>query len=453
MNVMARRPRLLMKRNAAPARRDGNETVVLKPTPVEERQPREVVVQRGALAALLMPIGISLGVVLVAYGLTALGTTWYRSYQRHVEHTQPVHADRSIFDIFFQSDLPKDPVDLVIRDENGTIRHVVGGKSETDRFVNETIAMLDAERDRIKQAATEDVARAFDLAFADREQAVNAYADWFFEWKRSYVVLKDTLNSTFTQLVQTGKYENLSEAVERDVKDYFMRHYQEQVLKPEMRDGPVSSGLETAARRAHENYRRVIANSDMRLQLFLAEHTQHLANVPPNQNLSNAKLDWDAQKWKTPTYLMEDKAFDGVAGLGAAAAGGTVGALTLGPAINAAMSRSFGALSARFASSMAARITMAQGGAVAGGAVNPAGGMVVGALVGIAIGFAADYFINRANESFNREDFIKANNEALDATIATWREKVTGSVHNAIDKWFNDARSSVILSAKERGTS
>ena len=34
---------------------------------------------------------------------------------------------------------------------------------------------------------------AFALAFQDREQAISAYADWFFEWKRSYVVLKETI--------------------------------------------------------------------------------------------------------------------------------------------------------------------------------------------------------------------------------------------------------------------
>ena len=57
--------------------------------------------------------------------------------------------------------------------------------------------------------------------------------------------------------------------------------------------------------------------------------------------MTNVKLDWDAQKWKAPHYLMEDRAFDGVVGVGAAAAGGTVGALTLGRAINAIVSRSF----------------------------------------------------------------------------------------------------------------
>jgi Arc/MetJ-type ribon-helix-helix transcriptional regulator len=453
MNAMARRQGFLTRR--IPGRDVQPASGVAAPAMAQPpaAQPRKVVVKRGILAALLWPIGVSLGVVLAAYGLVTIGTNWHRSYQRHIEHTLPVHADRSIFDVLFRSDIPEDAVDLVIRDADGTVRHVVAERSVTDRFVNETIAALDAERDRIKQAASEDVARAFDLAFADREQAIGAYADWFFEWKRSYIVLKDTISASMTRLVELGRYESLSEAVERDVKDYFMRHYQEQVLKPELRDRPVSSGLESAAREAHESYRRVIANHDMRLQLFLAQHTTHLKTVAADDKLTNAELDWDSQKWKAPTYLMEDAAFGAVSGLGVAAAGGTVGALTLGPAINAAMARSFGALSARFASSMSARLAMAQGGAVAGGAVNPAGGMVVGAAAGIVLGVIADYFINRADETFNRADFVAANNEALDATIATWREKVTGSVHTAIDKWFDDARSSVILSAQEPGTS
>ena len=74
-------------------------------------------------------------------------------------------------------------------------------------------------------------------------------------------------------------------------------------------------------RHAHDSYRRVIANGDMRLQLFLAKHTSHLEDIPAATAMTNVKLDWDAQKWKAPTYLMEDRAFDGVVGVGAAAAG------------------------------------------------------------------------------------------------------------------------------------
>ena len=70
----------------------------------------------------------------------------------------------------------------------------MASKSEADEFVNDTILMLDDERARIKQAAHEDLDRSFALAFQDREQAISAYADWYFEWKRSYVVLKETIS-------------------------------------------------------------------------------------------------------------------------------------------------------------------------------------------------------------------------------------------------------------------
>lgn len=415
--------------------------------PAEVTKPAKVKVRKvGPVGAFLRPLGISLALLLAAYGLVSLGSTFWRSYQRHQDYTTASHQDRSIFDVFVgHSTLPQDAVDLVVRDFDGKLRRVAAAKSETDKFVNETILMLDGERDRIKSNATSDIDQLFDYAFADKEQVLQAYADWFFEWKRSYIVLKETLTSAATRFVQTGEYESLSEAVERDLKDYFMRHYEAQVLKPELRDQKITEGLERVARRGHESYRRVIANGDMRLQLFLAKHTQHLADVPADEELTRAKLDWDAQKWKAPTYLMEDRAFDGIAGLGVAAGSGTVGALVLGPAMSRVMARSFGVLSRRFVTTFGARLALAEQGAVAGTLVQPAGGQVVGAIAGVLIGVAADYFINEAQKEFNRDKFVEANREALDATIETWKAKLKGNMHAAVDRWFDDARSAVIL--------
>lgn len=417
-----------------PAERDG------------PRSKRIKVRKVGPVGAFLRPIGIALALLLMAFGLVSLGTTFWRSYQRHLDYTVAAHQDKSIFDIFVgRSTLPDDAVDLVVRDFDGKLRRVAAAKTETDRFVNDTILMLDGERDRIKADASADIDQLFEYAFADKEQVLEAYADWFFEWKRSYIVLKETLSSAATRFVETGEYESLGEAVERDLKDYFMRHYEAQVLKPEVRDTKITQGLEHVARRAHESYRRVIANGDMRLQLFLAKHTRHLADVPADKNMTQAQLDWDAQKWKAPTYLMEDRAFDGIAGLGVAAGGGTAGALVLGPAVSRVMARTFGALSRRFVTTFGARLALAEQGAVAGTLVQPAGGQVVGAITGVLIGVAADYFINEAQKEFNRDKFIEANREALDATIETWKAKLKGSVHVAVDRWFDDARSAVIL--------
>jgi len=414
-----------------------------------ERRGRETVVRPSALGMLLRPIGIAIGTVLCVYAIVSLGTTFYRSYQRHLDHTAPVHADNSVLDIFFgDKSLPPDAVDLVIKDVDGSLHKVVASRSEADKFVNETILMLDEERARIKQAAHEDIDRSFALAFQDRQAAISSYADWFFEWKRSYVVLKETISSAITRFFEAGKYESLNEAIEADVKDYFLKNYNDQVLKPELRDETITKGVEQAVRHAHDSYRRVIANGDMRLQLFLAKHTSHLEDIPSATPMTEVKLDWDAQKWKAPVYLMEDRAFDGIAGVGAAAAGGTVGALALGPAINTVIAQSFGQLSRRVATSLGTRLAFAQQGAIAGTVVQPMGGQVVGAAIGVAIGAAVDYLSNAANEAFNRDSFVAANEEALDATIATWKSGLEANIDTAVDKWFDDARASVVLAAK-----
>jgi hypothetical protein len=413
------------------------------------RAPREKVVRPGALGMLLRPIGIAIGVVLIAYALLSLSTTFYRSYQNHLDHGAAVHPDKSVLDIFLgDQSLPPDAVDLVIKDVDGSLHKVVASKSEADKFVNDTILMLDEERARIKQAAHEDLDRSFALAFQDRDHAISAYADWYFEWKRSYVVLKETISSAITRFFEAGKYESLNEVIEADVKDYFLTNYKEQVLKPELRDQTITKGVEQAVRHAHDSYRRVIANGDMRLQLFLAQHTSHLEDIPAATPMTNVKLDWDAQKWKAPTYLMEDRAFDGVVGVGTAAAGGTVGALALGPAMNGVLAQSFGQLSRRVATSLGTRLAFAEQGAVAGTVVQPMGGQVVGAAIGVLIGAAVDYLSNAANEAFNRDSFVAANEEALDVTIATWKSKIDANIDIAIDKWFDDARASVVLAAK-----
>src|SRR5262245_56856366 len=181
---------------------------------------REKVVRPSALGMLLKPIGISVAVVLSTYALISLGTTFYRSYYRHLDHTAAVHPDHSVLDIFFPDrSLPPDAVDLIIKDVDGSLHKVVASKSEADKFVNDTILMLDDERARIKKAAHEDLDRTFALAFQEREQSINSYADWFFEWKRSYFVLKETISSAITRGLEAGKYESLNEAIDADVKD------------------------------------------------------------------------------------------------------------------------------------------------------------------------------------------------------------------------------------------
>ena len=102
------------------------------------RAARMKIVRPSALGMLLRPIGIAVGIVLCAYALLSLGTTFYRSYYRHLDHTATVHADNSVLDIFFgDKSLPPDAVDLVIKDVDGSLAQgdgeQVGGRRVRQR--------------------------------------------------------------------------------------------------------------------------------------------------------------------------------------------------------------------------------------------------------------------------------------------------------------------------------
>ena len=74
---------------ARPPRR--KKLAVAKPAPRRSWR-REKMVKQSAFGMLLKPIGIALALVLSTYALLSLGTTFYRSYQRHFDQTAPVHA-------------------------------------------------------------------------------------------------------------------------------------------------------------------------------------------------------------------------------------------------------------------------------------------------------------------------------------------------------------------------
>ncbi len=408
----------------------------------------------GFLGAFLRPIGIALGVLLLGWGSLMIGTTYYRSYQRHVEFSKTIHSDKSYLSVLLGQAGPAlstGETKFVYRDIKGKLHRVVAARSAVNDFVNQTLVDLDNERDHIMAGVDNELDAIFRKAFADRKRAVDDYADWFFEWKRSYVILKEAIKSTASRIVQTGKYESLREAVEHDVKDYFMKNYNERVLKPESRDAVIAVEMEKLVRWAHRRYKRAIVRSDRRLQEFLSTQTRVLEDFPAGLKATSLKLDWDAQKWKSPSYMAEDRAFDGVVGVSSIAAGGTFGALALGPLMSRTVAASFGALSRGVVTSMGSRIAFAEGGAAAGTVAAPGVGTAVGTAAGLVLGAAADYFLNKRREKKNRANFVETNSQALDLTIVQWKGKLHDNVGSAVSRWFEDARAGMVLSRPKTG--
>jgi hypothetical protein len=396
----------------------------------------------GGRTGLLRPLVMSLGVLLVVAGLFSIGTTFFTSLQRHLEHTRMVHPDGTVARVLTAVAGPQRDLRLVYRDVDGTVRQLLVERDAADRFVNTALLRLEDQRARARARASADVAQLFQTAFADRDEVIEAYADWFFAWKRSYVLLSEAMSSTATRLVEVGEVEPLHVAVSRDLKDYFLRHYTEQVLKPALRDQAISSGFEAAARDAHDRYLAAIAEGDLRVQLFLAREGRTLS-ARDRGDTTKLDLDWDAQRFNAPTYLMEDRAFDAVTGVGTVVTAGTLGAFVLRPALSRAGSRAFSLLGRRAATAMTARVALGTGGAAAGSVVP--GGALGGAILGGLLGLAVDYAVNEAGEALNRESFVDANRQALDATITTWQGRLESALHEAVDTWFDDAREAIVL--------
>ena len=400
-------------------------------------------VRRGVLGSAIAPLAGAVGVLILVAGLAAIGGNWWAGYSREQSHGRAVQPDASVAAIATGTPLIETAT-VMVRDVDGEVRRLVVERSAADRFVNDTLRRLDAERLQVEAAARAEVATVFALAFADAEAAVERHADWFFAFERPYVVLGRALVSTATRLAQLGGYETLQVAVGRDLEDYFMAQYQAQVLRPEHREPSLARGFEEAVRRAHGRWLAVVAEQELRFQLFLAEHTGHLAPLPVDVRLSEVALDWDAQRFKAPRHLAAEQAFDGLIGVATVGGGGVAGAVALRPAMARASRPVFAGLGQRFAGAFAGRLAMAQTGAAMGSAVQPVGGTALGAMAGGLLGLAADYALNETDAAFNRESFVAANREALDLTSTLWEERLTETLHAAIDRWFDDTRAAVV---------
>ena len=384
-------------------------------------------------------IGAALAFILLIVALVGIGTGQYRSWLRHIDYSQAVHEDQSTLSSGVDRELGPDDVELFVRTERDEIQRMVADREELAAFVEGQLARLKQNRVIAKDVASKDAELVMRLSFADTDARVENYADWFYEWKRSYILLKETVLSSAHRTFSSGS-ETWREAVERDISDYFMRHFTDQVLQPERREPLVEDGVRNTLEHAHSSFLQAVSDYDLRLQLFLQEHTTHFDQSALGDQVEIA-LDWDAQRWKAPLYTAEDRSFDGALGVGLMVAT-TAGGRTLGRALAPQMARivrqSLSRLATRTSAQLASRASTTAAGASAGSAV-PVVGSAVGAAIGFAAGAALDYMGNRVDKWLHREEFIAENMQAVTMIETEWRKALEKELHRSIDAWFDDA--------------
>ncbi|MGH1482556.1 MAG: hypothetical protein ACRBM6_28220 [Geminicoccales bacterium] len=384
-------------------------------------------------------IGAAFAFILLLVALVSMVISLFHSWKRDADYSQASHEDQSTLTTNIRPELGPDDVELFIRNERDSIQRLIADREELATFVESQLAQLKLNRAAAKSAASEDAKLVMRLTFADKEARIERYADWFYEWKRSYVLLKETVLSSAHRTVSSGT-ETWREAVERDIADYFMRHFTDQVLQPERREPLVRDGFRNTLNHAHGRYLEAVSQYDLRLQLFLQQNTTHFEKESLEDGLE-VDLDWDSQRWKAPLYAAEDRSFDGALGVGLMVGGavsGRAAGQVLAPAMARIVRQSFTRIAARTTTQIASRATTTAAGASAGSAV-PVVGSAVGAAVGFAAGAALDYLGNRVDKWLHREEFMEENLNAVDAIETEWRSSLERETHRTIDAWFDDA--------------
>lgn len=385
------------------------------------------------------PVGTAIALTIVGFVAFNAWNIYQSSEERRVEHSKPVHRDQSEIVINVGSTAKRLPqageVEFFLKQEDGKLYRVIAQKTARDRFVNETLKYLQDRQERVLARADTELDAAFTRAFADKEASINAYADWFFAWGRSWQLLWKSITGAVNEGVKVGlSRTRIMDAARHEVEAYLIHHYKEFVLKPETRESEITRNVRDVFKEAHREYRYTIAGLDDRLQRFLAEHTRFMEEVEPAKAVS-IKLDWDAQQWKAPRYAAEDAAMEGVTSVGLIA-GST---FVLGPTLEALILPLFAEVTGEIMTST----ELAVGGAILGSEVP-----ILGNLLGLAAGVAADYALSYFRDHLNRDDFVKANHDAVDATIREWKELIVPHLRTAVTSWFDDAQRAVVVEEK-----
>ena len=329
------------------------------------------------------------------------------------------------------------PTKLVFRDRNGTRHLVLADEVGVNRFINDTLVYLDAKRDAIKQAIDQQVTALVESAFSDSQECIARYADWYFEWGRSWSLLKEGTVGAVRGL-GPNNVQNFAEASRNEVEAYLLRNFQRIVLKPEQRGPIIEAGVSRIFAEARAQYLDALTEIDERLQVFLRTHTHHL-EVIDERSPSNVYLDWDAQKWKSPRYSVDDEAFRATFRMASMVGVSGLIAKTIGPAVERAIVEVFAAMSTRIVAALYPQLV----GTAVGTAVEPGAGSLAGWFVGAAGGVLVDYVFNWQSERLGRAEFETASHKAVNATKAEYARAIQRDLSHAVDIWMDDTRAIV----------
>jgi hypothetical protein len=400
------------------------------------RRQNHTIVRAGVLSALLRPAGTALALVVVGVPCIFAWNIYSASEARRILHETPAPSGHTSVETNVRRKVRDGEVEMHFRRVDGGVVRVIAGDGAANDLANRIVLGLEIARRNVQGQAKADIDSVFASAFATRLDDLGRYADWYFAWGRSWRLLYEAITGAAQEALRMGfSRTQVNDAARHAVEDYLLRHYQEFVLKPGVRDPMIVAGVVSTFRAADAAYLEAMASLDSEIQKFLASEAFYTETI--DDNSIKVTLDWDAEKWRAPRQGADDRFLEPVRTVGIVAGG----ALLLGPMIDRVAAPFF----ARAVGQALSSTRMAFAGASLG-SIQPGLGTAIGAVGGVAL----DWGINAFQEWMGREEFIYDNAAALDATIVAWKEMILPEIERSINVWFDDAQAATLKISKQR---
>lgn len=382
------------------------------------------------------PITIAIAASLVMLTGWLIYSRGFERYREMASFNAPVKQDTSEIKIKGAAPdagahpLRPGEIALAIKDPAGRIIRVAAQRGALEAYQKEVLFFLKRREVDDIAAFKSDVKAAFDNAFSDGDERLNEYADWFFEWKRSWILMKEAVVAGGSEITNIFSPSKIWDAVKMRLQTYLMENYTERVLRPQSRDPVIRKTLNHAFRAAHERFINTTNELQSRERQFIASKTRFLEALPADAVA--IKLDWNSQKWRIPAHLAEDRAEDAyrsVAVMG--------GAIALGPLLQPVLRR----VGQRIMARVAGRVAVANGGKIFGAYL---GVETFGA--SLLIGAVTDYALNLIDERLSRENFITEHRAALTETRKGWEHLAVTQLSPVVQRWYGDTQQAFVRS-------
>ncbi|HEX6142385.1 MAG TPA: hypothetical protein VFZ01_06690 [Geminicoccaceae bacterium] len=383
-----------------------------------------------------LAFGLGVGLALVA---PFVGVSLIKSLMVRLDEQALVHPDRTVFESG-ETPTAEPPVRFLLSGRGGT-RSVDLLPDHATSFA----ASIEARLAQQRSAARAEVERTVEAVLAPIEQAaearVEAYADWYFGWLTSYRLAGVAALSVADHALE-ARVSSLAAAVSFDLAAHLRRHYEEQVLEPEISAARLQRAFLDGLRRTRTAHAAAIDGLADALDRELLTQAARQDRTRPGGE-PRVTVDWGSQLHKLKITSHERGGLDaGLRGalIGASGLIGARGGLALGAGRGAAASLP--------ALAGPAAVRQGTGRGLARIGLSAAGATVAGPLgfaVGLGTGLLVDLAVNRVDEALHRDAFEASVRGSVAATFADLRDRMRDELQRTVDVWFDDAHAALQL--------